>query len=97
MAISPGYELRIPDDSIVELQTEGVLGETFVEIDVSGTSGAPIGTNGVLKVRPATGLTAGQAIEKLGEVIKTRCDCAPQNESPVSVGGKKGKAAVSKP
>ncbi len=75
MVISPGYELRIPDDSIVELETAGVLGDTFVEIEISGTSGAPVPTNGVLRVRPTVQFTAGQAIEKLGDAIKKRCDC----------------------
>jgi len=96
MLLSPGYELRIPDDSIAEIETAGVLGETFVEIDISGTSGAPIATNGVLKGSPTIQLTAGQAIEKLGEVIKTRCDCNPQNGSS-AVGGGKSKSPPSKP
>jgi ABC-type transporter Mla subunit MlaD len=96
LLLNPGYELRIPDDSIVEIETAGVLGETFVEIDVSGTSGAPIATTGVLKSSPTIQLTAGQAIEKLGEAIKTRCDCNQQNGSSAAVGSK-SKSPPSKP
>jgi phospholipid/cholesterol/gamma-HCH transport system substrate-binding protein len=95
MEISPGYDLHIPDDSIVELETAGVLGGTFVEIDISGTSGAPIGANGVLKARPAVHLTAAQAIEKLGEVTKTSCNCGSQGAA--AAGSEKNKAGTSNP
>jgi ABC-type transporter Mla subunit MlaD len=39
MFISTPYELKIPADSTVSLATAGVLGETYAEIDVKGTSG----------------------------------------------------------
>jgi phospholipid/cholesterol/gamma-HCH transport system substrate-binding protein len=91
MVIDPGYELRIPDDSIVELETAGILGETFVEIDVSGTSGASIATNSVLKVRPTVQLTAGHAIAKLGEAINKHCDCDSKEGSSNAVRSEKDK------
>ena len=35
MVLNPRYEVRIPADSIVSLETEGVLGPTYVEIDAT--------------------------------------------------------------
>jgi hypothetical protein len=45
MVLTPAYELKIPNDSTVSLATTGVLGSTYVEIDVAHASGAPIGSN----------------------------------------------------
>ncbi|HUJ93761.1 MAG TPA: MCE family protein [Terriglobales bacterium] len=42
MKLGTPYELPIPNDSVVSLSTEGVLGETYVNIDTSNASGAPI-------------------------------------------------------
>lgn len=41
MVLDTRYGLRIPNDSVVELQTAGVLGETYAEIEIAGTSGPP--------------------------------------------------------
>ena len=75
MAVSPGYDLRIPIDSTVSLVTAGVLGETFVEIDSSASSGPPVESNAILKAGSTAQLTTEQMIEKFGEVMKKRCDC----------------------
>jgi phospholipid/cholesterol/gamma-HCH transport system substrate-binding protein len=76
MVLNPPYELKIPNDSIVLLQTAGILGETFVEIDAASASGPPIGANAVLKGKPTVELTTEQAIEKLSEALgKINHDC----------------------
>jgi ABC-type transporter Mla subunit MlaD len=46
MEIRTPYELRIPEDSVASTATEGLLGATFLEIDVSGTSGPPVRIGG---------------------------------------------------
>jgi phospholipid/cholesterol/gamma-HCH transport system substrate-binding protein len=49
MRLGTPYELNIPNDSTVSLETAGVLGETFAEINVLEASGAPVKNGGVLK------------------------------------------------
>jgi phospholipid/cholesterol/gamma-HCH transport system substrate-binding protein len=51
MFLQTPYELKIPDDAIVSLATAGVLGETYPEIDLRGSSGAPAAQEGTLKSR----------------------------------------------
>ena len=46
------YELKIPNDAVVTLETAGVLGETFVEIDVRTATGPPVKDGGTLNTRP---------------------------------------------
>lgn len=48
MVIATPYALTIPSDAIARLQTDGVLGPTFVEIDTHLASGAPLADNGNL-------------------------------------------------
>ena len=72
--VDPPYELKIPSDSVASLETAGILGETFVEIDTSTSSGPPVGSNGVLKTKPAVTLTAEQVLEKLTDAVK-KLDC----------------------
>lgn len=50
------YAATIPDDSTATIATAGLLGEPYVEIDVSNAAGGPIASNGVLK-----GVDAGSA------------------------------------
>ena len=49
MFLQTPYELNIPNDSVVTLETAGVLGEVFPEIDIRGASGPPLLANGELK------------------------------------------------
>jgi len=46
MAISPGYPIRIPQDSIVVAETAGVLGPTLLEINAREASGPPVENRG---------------------------------------------------
>jgi ABC-type transporter Mla subunit MlaD len=69
MVLDPGYELRIPNDSVVELRTAGVLGETFAEIDIAGTSGPPAAPNAVLRSRPVDQITMSQMIQRLSAAL----------------------------
>jgi hypothetical protein len=43
----PAKGLNIPSDSTVSIENAG--GKTYVDIDVTHASGAPIGSNAVLK------------------------------------------------
>jgi hypothetical protein len=46
LVIQTPYEL-----TVVSLRRDGLLGETFAEVDIRHASGPPIGTQGVLKAR----------------------------------------------
>ncbi len=41
LTLSTPYKLQIPSDAIAEINTAGVLGESFVEIEVSKATGPP--------------------------------------------------------
>lgn len=45
------YELKVPNDSVVSLESAGVLGEVFAQINIQNASGPPIESGGVLKTR----------------------------------------------
>jgi phospholipid/cholesterol/gamma-HCH transport system substrate-binding protein len=51
MLISTSYDLKIPEDAVASLETAGVLGEAFVEIDLQQVPGRPLIDGGVLKTR----------------------------------------------
>ena len=98
MALNTPYEIRIPNDSVASLDTAGVLGPTYVEIEVAGASGPPIGNDAVLKSRPM-GQMSEQFFDNLNKISKElsekilekrNCDCctppdktAPSAKSPV--------------
>lgn len=52
------HAVRIPNDSSAMIETEGLLGPPYVEIDVSKATGGPIADNGVLKGVDTGGSTA---------------------------------------
>jgi phospholipid/cholesterol/gamma-HCH transport system substrate-binding protein len=79
------YELNIPSDSTVSLDTAGVLGETFAEINVLGTSGTPVKNGGVLKEKPTKFLSTEEMIEKLGNIVQ-HVPCAPQGKDMATAG-----------
>jgi phospholipid/cholesterol/gamma-HCH transport system substrate-binding protein len=51
LLIQTPYELKIPDDSVISLRRDGLLGEMYAEVDVRHASGPTIGNQGVLKAR----------------------------------------------
>ncbi len=53
MVLATSYEIRVPRDSIVEIETAGLLGEAYVNIDTTQASGAPIENYGYLKSKHA--------------------------------------------
>jgi len=92
MVLNPPYELKIPSDATAELETAGVLGETFVEIDTRSANGPPIGPNSILKTKPTVTMSTEQVLQKVEEFVRgvtANCDsqtkavCAPsKDESP---------------
>jgi phospholipid/cholesterol/gamma-HCH transport system substrate-binding protein len=76
MEIRTPYELRIPKDSVASTATEGLLGPTFLEIDVSGASGPPIQTGGQLPSKESVNFTAAtiDRMLKAVELLKQLSD-----------------------
>lgn len=74
MVLGPSYELNLPSDSTALLETDGLLGQTYVDIDVAHSSGAPIGSNAVLKTLATPRLTTQEIFEKFSEVLSNKHD-----------------------
>jgi phospholipid/cholesterol/gamma-HCH transport system substrate-binding protein len=76
MFLQTPYELKIPEDAIVSIATAGVLGETYAEVDLRSSSGAPAGEGGTLKSResgPETSLKS--LVEQVAKnASPTSCD-----------------------
>lgn len=90
MTLDPPYDFRIPDDSLVSVETDGMLGPAFVEIEVKGASGPPARPNAVLKAIPTEHLTTDELLEKLSQAMgKRSCDCGTQTDDAASPAGKK--------
>jgi ABC-type transporter Mla subunit MlaD len=69
------YELRIPNDSKVILATAGVLGETYVVIEVAGAAGPPVSNHDTLKSVESPEVNYTQMLDKLTEALKNlNCD-----------------------
>ena len=70
MVLRAPYALAIPSDSVASLQTDGVLGPTFVEIDTSKANGPPIDQNGLLtSAGTADNEAAARALEVIGNAM----------------------------
>ena len=74
MAIGPGYEVKIPRDAEVLVETAGVLGATFLDIDARAASGPPITNHGVLNSRSVPTLSTEEMIRMLAKSLG-RCPC----------------------
>ena len=85
MALATEYELRIPEDSVVALQTAAVLGETYAEIEIAGTSGPPVSTNAILRSRQTEELSLSQVIERLNAALRRCSDQQSTKRNPVPV------------
>jgi len=72
MELRTPYELKIPQDSVASIATAGVLGETYLEIDVSGASGPPIQTGGQLPSRESVKLSVEFADRAMSAVESLR-------------------------
>ena len=85
MVLQPNYDLRIPADAKVHLETQGVLGPTFVEIDLAGTSGSPVASNGVLRAQEQPQVSLEQVVDKLAESVRKPCKDGGGSAIPLKV------------
>jgi ABC-type transporter Mla subunit MlaD len=68
MTIATPYELTIPEDSIVRLQSSGLLGETYPEISISETKGRPAKDGAELASRETKFVSAEETVDKLKQL-----------------------------
>lgn len=76
------YELKIPRDAVVMVQTAGLFGDTYVEIKVTSANGTPIEDGGVLQSKETVRITPQQwleAIQKLAKDKTTPSETTQQN------------------
>ena len=80
MLVNPPYDLRIPNDSAATLETAGVLGETYVDINAAAASGPPIGNGGTLKTIAVVQMSTQEIVQKIADAIgKVQSSCKPNN------------------
>jgi ABC-type transporter Mla subunit MlaD len=72
MALSVKYELKVPADSLVDVSRDGLLGETYLDIDVRHAVLPAVKNGGLLPSRfPEQPLPSpGQTIEKAADMLK---------------------------
>lgn len=87
MTLETPYELKVPDDAVVSLETVGVMGEVFAQINVQDAHGPPLRAGAVLKSRPSQGPTSQQWLECFSNLMDHKpCDLRgrgpPVNQGP---------------
>jgi ABC-type transporter Mla subunit MlaD len=95
MDIATAYELKIPKDSLVEVQSGGLLGPPLISIDISHASGEPIENYGYLKSKPTVPAdnigdhlkVLDQTLRRLDESIEANGESRKANSSS-SYGGR---------
>jgi phospholipid/cholesterol/gamma-HCH transport system substrate-binding protein len=73
MSLLTDYDLAIPDDSKVSVRTSGVLGETYVAIDVQGATGPRIKNGGTLKSVEMSEPSTTQLLQRFADSLNN-CD-----------------------
>ena len=83
MSLQTSYELEIPSDAIVRLQSDGVLGQTYPEIDITRAI-APAAKNGaVLKSEERQAPSTRDLVECFAAMLKNEdCKLEKSPESP---------------
>lgn len=70
MDLATSYELRVPKDAIAAIETAGILGESYVDIDASQTSGPPVENYGYLKGKTTKPLSTEDILKALDRGLK---------------------------
>jgi ABC-type transporter Mla subunit MlaD len=82
MELRTPYELKIPSDSVASTATAGILGETYLEIDVTQASGPPISNGGQLPSKESVKFTAATVDRALRAVELTKQLLEEEKKSP---------------
>lgn len=92
MALDTEHGLIIPSDATASLETEGVLGPTFVEIDTRNKTGTPIGNNRILQsTETADNAGAAHVFEVVGKSLLEESQKLREKDKPPVDPAKLGK------
>jgi ABC-type transporter Mla subunit MlaD len=81
MVLQTPYALNVPDDSVVTLETAGVLGDVFAQVNIQDATGPPLRSGGVLKTRPGESPTPQQWLDCFSNVVAHKpCDRRAKGE-----------------
>lgn len=94
MILQTPYELNVPEDAVVTIETAGVLGEVFAQISVQDATGPPLQPGGVLKTRPGESPTPQQWLDCFSNVVAhkpcgLRAKGEPATQAPTPNPGRK--------
>jgi phospholipid/cholesterol/gamma-HCH transport system substrate-binding protein len=85
LELRTSYDLKLPNDSVASISTAGVLGATYLAIDVSKASGPPIQSGGRLPSRENQQFSLAsldQALKALDGVSKRLSDLEKKGNAP---------------
>jgi ABC-type transporter Mla subunit MlaD len=68
LLLNTPYELKIPEDSTVSVESAGILGDAIAVIDISQAKGQPIHSGATLRTVPYHEITSQQAIDCLNRI-----------------------------
>jgi phospholipid/cholesterol/gamma-HCH transport system substrate-binding protein len=79
MTLETPYNLTVPSDAIARVESTGLLGAEFFDIDVRAASGRPTGDNARLKTAPT--IPPLEAIKTVVKAASAECaDCASKQQ-----------------
>ena len=74
MQLATTYVLQVPSDSVAEIDTAGLLGPTFVNIDASGASGAAALNYSYVRGKPSQPPMTAQDIANAARALIRPCE-----------------------
>lgn len=74
MQLATTYELKVPNDAVAEIDTAGMLGASFVNIDATRASGMPAENYSYLKSKPTAPPFSIEEIEKVARALIGPCE-----------------------
>ena len=80
MLLQTSYPLEIPNDSVVNIKTMGLLGENYADIDIHGASGSPVQDGATLKAGMVEEPSSQQLLDCLNNIAEHKpCNPRPTN------------------
>jgi ABC-type transporter Mla subunit MlaD len=81
MVLQTPYELKVPDDAVVTLESASILGQTLAQINIEAATGPPLRSGGELKTRPSESPTTQQLLDCFSNIADHKpCDLHPKGD-----------------
>jgi ABC-type transporter Mla subunit MlaD len=85
MLLDTQYDLKLPSDALVLVETAGILGAPFAEIEIDSAKGQPVSDNTTLKTTGPKGPTTQDLINCLSNLAEhKRCDLSSKRQIDVN-------------